>query len=187
MLKLQKFYAFLSRMSKREKFIFYGAALFIFLAVMDRLVISPILSKITSLNKEIQEKGAAIKRNTHILSNRDRVSAEKVKYASFLNKFESAAGEDETSLLKEIETLANEASVYIIDIKPAGAKTGGGYSMYTVKLNCEAQMENVISFMYNIENSNDLLTIINYKITPKSKDSSIASCSMSVSKRLVSK
>ena len=50
MLNIRAFYTFLSRLSKREKFIFYGAAFFASIALIDRLIVSPISSKIAYLN-----------------------------------------------------------------------------------------------------------------------------------------
>ncbi|MCM8797551.1 MAG: type 4a pilus biogenesis protein PilO [Candidatus Omnitrophica bacterium] len=178
---IHTFYAFVSRLSKRERIIFYLAASFISLTLLDRLIISPIHSKIKSLNEEIQERESAIKKNLHILSQKDRISSEILKYASFLN---SAKSEEEeiTALLKEIEDLANKSSIYLVDMKPAGLKSTDSSKKYLISLNCEAQMEHLSDFMYNIENSNKLLIIERYQISPKSKESSVATCSISVAK-----
>jgi len=48
-------------------------------------------------------------------------------------------------------------------------------------------MEQLISFMYEVEASLKWLSIEKYEITPKSKDSSIAKCNLVVSKRVMSK
>jgi Tfp pilus assembly protein PilO len=86
------------------------------------------------------------------------------------------------SLLKEIESFANKSSVYLVDMKPAGLKPSDSSKKYLISLNCEAQMEQLSDFMYNIENSNKLLTIEKYQISPKSKESSVVRCSMSIAK-----
>jgi len=180
-LKVQTFYNFVARLSKREKIIFYAAIFFVSLTLLDRLIISPIYSKIKSLNEETQEKESSIKKNLHILAQKDRISSEITKYTSFLGSAKSEE-EETTSLLKEIEGLANKAGVYLIDMKPAGLKDKGSSKKYLINLNCEAQMEQLIDFMYNIENSNELLTIEKYQISPKSKESSVVRCSMSIAK-----
>jgi hypothetical protein len=178
---MQTFYTILARLSKKEKLILYVAVSFVSLALLDRLIISPIFSKMKSLNREIQEKESGIKKNLRILAQKDRILAESAKYSSFLSSPES--GEDQiTSLLKEIEGYANKASVYLIDMKPSGVKDIGPSKKYLINLNCEAQIEQLTSFMYNIENSSELLTIEKYQISPKAKESSVARCSMSISK-----
>lgn len=186
MLNMQTFYKFLSRMPKREKLIFYGAILFVSLALLDRLIIYPISSKMTSLDKEIQQKESDIKKDTHILALKDRILKESAKYASFFSGSESKE-EEIASLLKEVENLANKTSVYLIDIKPGSSRVAEGPNRYFVKLNCEAQMEQIANFMHKIESSNKLLTIEKYRISPRSKESSIVACRMSVSKTAIAK
>ena len=181
MLKIQALHTFLSNLSKKERITLYAAIFIVSLVLLDRLIIHPIYSKIESLDKEIREKESAIKKNIRIVSQKDRILTESAKYSSFLSASESEE-EEVTSILKEIETIANKNSVYLFDMKPASSKKTGGSKRYTVNLNCEAQMEQLTEFMYNIENSNKLLTIEKYEISPKSKESSIAKCSMSISK-----
>lgn len=180
----QAFYKFLSNLSKREKAVLYGAVIAVFLTIVDRLIIAPISSKMTSLDKAIQEEESRIKTNLHILAQKDKIVANSAKYSSFLTNSKSEE-EEITFLLKEIETMSNDASVYLIDLKPMESKSEDLSKKYSVNLNCEGQMEQIIKFMYNIENSKSLLAIERYQITPKSKESSVARCSMTVSKIVI--
>jgi len=184
MIKIKELYRILTRLSKREQFILYVAIFFIALTLLDRLIIEPIFSKMQELDKEIKEKESAIRRNAHILAQKERIASEVAKFSSFLGISKSEE-EETTSFLKEIENLANKSSVYLVDMKPAGLKDMGSSKKYLVNLNCEAQMEQITDFMYNIENSNRLLTIEKYQISPKSKESSVAKCSMSISKIVI--
>lgn len=180
-LKLQFFTSFFIRLSKRERTIFYVAACFIMLTAFDRLIIDPIYAKIASLDRDIKDKETNIKKDLYILSLKDRILSESAKYAPFLNRIEF--GEKEVaSLLKEIETVANKSTIYLIDIKPQGTKEVGGTQVYTVSVNFEAQMEQLIDFMYNIESSNEILLVGKYQISPKSKESSVATCGMLIYK-----
>lgn len=181
LVKIQALYAFLSRLSKREKLIFYLSVFFVSLTLLDRLVISPVSSKMRALDKEIQDKETGIKRDIKILAQKDRIAAESTKYNSFLDKTKSEE-EETSSLLKEIESLAGKSTVYLIDMKPGGVKEVGQSMKYLVNLNCEAQMEQLVDFMYDIENSLKLLIIEKYEISPKTRESSVARCSMTVSK-----
>jgi hypothetical protein len=87
--------------------------------------------------------------------------------------------------LKEIEVLADKNSVYLIDMKPAGLKDLGTSRKYSITLNCEAQMEQVISFLYSIENSPSLFLIEKYQISPKSKETSVAKCNITITKVVI--
>lgn len=183
MFKAQAFYTIFTRLPKKERFILYTVSFFVSLLILDRLIISPVLSKMKALDKEIRSKESDIRKNLRILAQKDRILAENAKYGSFLNS--SEPGEDQAaSLMKEIENYADKASVYLVDMKPASMKETGASKKYLINLNCEAQMEQLVSFIYNIENSNELLTIEKCQIVPKAKESSIAKCSMVISKTI---
>lgn len=184
--KIESFGAFLARLSKREKIIFYCAVSFVSLMSLDRLIISPVYLRMRELNKEIQEEEAEIKKNLRILALKDKISAESAKFASFSNSAKSEE-EEMTSILKEVENLANKTSVYLVDMKPGGVKEAGASKKYLVNLNCEGQMDQIVNFMYEIENSNKLLTIEKYQISPKTKESSVTACVFSISKALIRK
>ncbi len=173
---------FLGRLSKKEKIIFYVASSLISLLVLDRAIISPVFSKIQSLNKEIQDKQDEVKKNLKILSQKDRILAQGNKYSAFLSDSVMSEDEQVTLVLKELESLANKSQVYLVDMKPAGVKASGSSKRIMINLNCEAQMEQLVDFMYNMEESASLISIEKYQITPKAKDSSVAKCSISVYK-----
>lgn len=184
MIKVKAVYNFISHMSKREKIVFYATVFFVTLTLLDRLVINPISSKMQSLDKEIALRESEIKKSTHILAQKDRISVETAKYTPYTGS-DKTEEEEVTSLLKEIESIADKSLVYLIDMKPAGVKEVSGAKKYLVNLNCEAQMEQITVFMYAIESSSKLLVIEKYQIGPKSKDSSIGRCSIIISKLVI--
>lgn len=183
MFKVQAINAVFAKLSKKEKIIFYLVIFFVSLVILDRLIASPVLNKMKSLDKEIKKKEAQIKKDLRIVARKDRILAENVKYSSFLDAFQSKEDQAASSL-KEIEDYADKASVYLVDMKPSSTKESGASKKYLINLNCEAQMEQLISFMYNIENSKELLTIERFQISPKAKGSSVARCNMVISKTI---
>ena len=174
--------SFLGRLSKKDRIIFYIAVFIVSLVILDRAIISPVFSKIRSLNKEIQDQQVNIKKNLRLIAQKDRILSESSKYSSFLGDSSLSDDEQVTSVLKELEILANKSSVYLVDMKPGGIKESGSSKRILINLNCEAQMEQLVDFMYNMENSNSLISIEKYQITPKAKESSVAKCSISVVK-----
>jgi Tfp pilus assembly protein PilO len=182
--KLQMIYTSISHLSKREKIVFYVAIIVISATILDRLIITPIWSKVTSLTKEIAETEQSIETNSRILAQKDRILSESAKYASFLNS-NKTEDEEITALLKDIETIATKASVYLADMKPAAAKEAGVAKKYSVTATCEGQMDQIIDFIYNIESSNKLLVLEKYEISPKSKESSLAQVTMTIAKTVI--
>jgi Tfp pilus assembly protein PilO len=182
-MKLDKLYLinkFLARLSKREKLVFYVSVVFVILFLFDRLVFVPINSKFNSLNKEIKEKETSINTGMHILAQKDEIASMSQELSSYTSTLQSDE-EEISALLKEIENLANQSSVYLIDLKPAGVKDSGSSKEYFINLNCEAQLEQLSKFMYDIESSSRLLLIDKFQISPKSKESSVAKCNMAIS------
>ena len=179
---LQILQVFLGRLSKKDKIIFYITVFVVSLLILDRAIISPVFFKIQSLNKKILDKQSEIKKNLRILAQKDRILAQGAKYSSFLGNSQASDDEQVTLVLKELESLASKSSVYLVDMKPAGVKISGSSKRILVNLNCEAQMEQLVDFMYNMENSSSLISIERYQLTPKTKESSVAKCSISAYK-----
>jgi Tfp pilus assembly protein PilO len=177
--QIQSIIASISRLSKRERLIAYAVIIFISAAALDRLIISPVFSKMKSLESAITDKEANIKKSARIMSQKDRIAVESAKYSTFLT---SALSEEEemVSLLKELEKIANASSVYLMDMKPVNVQNVGSFKKFAVTLNCEAQMEQLVDFIYNIESSKKMLMVEKFQIGPKAKKSSIAKCGMTV-------
>ena len=176
--------AIISRLSKRERTVLYATAFFIGLLLLDRLVLSPILSKINELNETISLQEEAIKQSLLIVTQEKRIEGESNLYISYLSQPEGEEKEV-TKFLKEVENIAKKSSVYLVDIKPAGKDVDGVSTRYFLKLNFEAQMEQAFSFFHNITNYDQLLKIEGYEINPKTEGTSVITCSTSISKALI--
>jgi len=184
MINFSVFQDFFSKLSKRERLIFYSACFFIFLFLLDRLVVGPSFSKMKSQEEEIEEKKTIIKKDLYILSIKDRILEESKKYEPFFSKTKNLDAEV-TSILKEIENLANKSSVYLVYIRPGEVVEEGPFKNILINLSCEAEMTQIINFLYSIENSSKLLTVERYVISPKTEASSLAQCRMTVSKIVI--
>ena len=181
---LQQIYTILTHLSKRERLILNVAAFFVSMILLDRLIINPVSSKMRSLGQEIEDEKTAIKKNLRLVAQKDKISSESEKYNSYVSSSKSEE-EEMTSILKEVENLANKSSVYLIDMKPGGLKESASTKKYLINLNLESQMEQLIEFMYNVESSNHLFIIEKYQVGPKSKESSVAKCSITISKTII--
>ena len=178
---LEPLLKFLSRLSKREKYILYAAVSIVSLTLIDRLIVVPISQKLHTLSSQIEKTEQAVRQDLHILAQKDAIEKDKAKNATFLIGGKSEE-EQITSILKEIEVLASASSVYLIDMKPAGNKAVAASTKYMVNVNCEADMSKIVEFMYSLENSSKLLTIERFQISPKTRDSSTAKCSITIAK-----
>jgi len=178
--------SFVTRLSSRERIIFYATIFMVGLFFLDRLIVSPIFMKINELDESIRYQEEAIEQSLIIITQEKRIDAEKKIYNPYLSEIQSEEKEI-TSFLQEVETSAKQSTVYLVDIKPSGKNIDGDTLKYFVKINFEAQMEQVFNFFYNISNSEKLLKVEGFEIGPKSEGSSIVACSASISKALIPK
>jgi len=180
--KLAQFYA---KRSKGEKRILFATFLVLGFAFVDRVIILPIMTSLSSLSQSIQEQEMAIKKSMSVLLHKDGILAESREYMAY--SVEAKNPEEEmVGLLREVESVAEKSGVSLIFVKPGQVKDEQGIKKYYSNLECEAPMEQVVTFFHEVESSTKLLKIEKYQIQPKSKDSSIARCTVSVYKTVLS-
>ncbi len=182
---IQKLLGIYNRLSKRERWIFYGTALVVGILFSDRFLIGPVHTKLADMDRRIRDEETFARESLLILLKKKEVVAESEQLKKFIVK----AGDPEqemTALLKKIEGLAQEATVSLVYVKPAASREEtSGVKKYLATLECEGQMDRVMSFFYSIESSVELLQIERYAIQSKTKESSIARCEVTVSKTVL--
>jgi hypothetical protein len=181
---IQNLFSVVSHFSKREKLIFYGAIVFISLALVDRVLVRSFGARLNSLDQEIIARQADIKRSIKILAQKKKIDSQSADYSAYIGS-ESSENEQFTALSKEILNLAQKASIYLIDVKSAGVKELEKSKKFLVNLICEGKMEQIAAFMYRVETFDRLLTVEKYQINPKSKDTDTAKCSMVISQLVI--
>lgn len=184
-LDISRWIAFFSRLSKRERLIAIAAFGVVLVLVTDQLVIRQILSSLNSLNQQTRDLENNIRKNVRLLSQKERMMAEIEKYKVY--SVETKSAEEETvALLKHIEELAHQSSVNLLYAKPANSKTDEAVKKFVVTLECEGQMDQMIKFFYEIENSTLLLKIDKFTLQPASRGSSVVKCGATISRAVLS-
>jgi len=176
--------SFISKLSPRERIVFYATIGVVSMVLLDRMMVTPILNKINSLSEAIRSTEEEIEQSLIIVTQEKKIEGEASQHSSYLSKPE-AEEKVITAFLKEIETLAKKSSVYLVDIKSSGRNVDGEVVKHFVKLNFEAQMEEIINFFYNVTTLEQLVKIEGYQVRPKSEGSSIIVCSISISKTVI--
>ena len=171
-------------MSKREKWAITGCLFVLATLLADRLVIGPVHDQMQLLEIRVHDEETAVKKSLHVLLRKEHILAEIKEFAGFAVEGKSSE-EELTIFLKDIETLASQASVSLLYVKPGVAKAEGSVRKYAASLECEGQMEEIIDFFYRIESSPHLLKIVKYTLEPKSKESTIVRCTMTVARAVL--
>ncbi|MEI8175810.1 MAG: hypothetical protein WCG78_02975 [Candidatus Omnitrophota bacterium] len=183
-MKIEAIKAIWGKMSKEEKTIAYVAMGFILLAFFDVLIFQAIMAKNDAINEQIRTQGLLIRKNLKILAQKDMIAVQEKEYAPY--GIEGKSQEEEiSSVLKEIEVLASQAGVVLIEVKPTNLKSEKIIKRYSISLSCEATMEQLARFMVLLQNSKVLFAIETYSITSKDKEKGIVRCALVISKIVV--
>ncbi|OGW83190.1 MAG: hypothetical protein A3C47_05485 [Omnitrophica bacterium RIFCSPHIGHO2_02_FULL_51_18] len=187
---LKKLLDIFLKLSPREKGVLIGTVFALSILFLDRLVAGPALHKLRVLDQQITQEENAIRKSLVTLLRKNQITVEQQTFSGFAVEAKNPE-EEMTSLLKEIEGLAERSSVNLLYVKPGNTEEKGKTKKYSATLECEAQMPKLTVFFYQIESSKELLQIEKYMIQPKSgereKGLTVARCLVTVSKTVLLK
>ena len=154
------------RMSNRERYLFYVVAVVIGSFCLNWWVVRPATAKSRALTQQINVKKREIENCIYLLNMKDAIKEETVKFSKF-EKLGTSQDEEVSYFLRQIEAISKKSSVQIIDIKPYYARKAGSGTEYKVEIEIESSLNQFISFIYNLQNSEGLLRTAKFSIGPK--------------------
>ncbi|MFH1282904.1 MAG: type 4a pilus biogenesis protein PilO [bacterium] len=169
----------IKHLSKRERILFYITLLFIVGVLFNFLIISPLANLKEKLSFEIIRKEIALKKNMSVISKKKEIQENYNILSNFIKK-QGSDEEESANLLKEIETLASKSKISLINIKPKPPKEMEFYKIYSVEIEGEGYLEQLVRFIYNLEQSKQLLKAEKLNISVKSSSSSTLKFSLLV-------
>jgi hypothetical protein len=156
----------LSKLSKRERALFYGVVITVSVAATERLVITPITSRLSELDEEILLKETQVRKHWRELAVRDSVRRAYAQYAGY----SAAAGSDEEEmarLLAEIEGLASRVGVSLVDVRSRPSSLTDVGKQYPVEIDAETEMAGLVRFLHGLHSSKYLLRVKQMRVAPK--------------------
>ncbi len=173
---------FLHKLSKKDRIGLTAAAIIVTLVFVDRLIISPIGDKFRRVNSEIKLSEKKLSLDLRNINNKDIIEKEYKRYKSYVKRSYASDEEDVADILAQIEGMARTASVRLVDIKPTAPKQTELYREYAVEVEVEGDMEQVTTFLYNLNNSPQLLRVLKLRLGLKDKEASLVKASILVTK-----
>lgn len=174
---------FLDKLPKKEKFGLFIAVVFVSVAALDRLVVDPITTRVQWINHQIEIAEKELERNLRNINQKEVIAEKYQKYVKYVKKVGSDE-EEVAKLLGEIEELARGSTVYLVDMKPRTSKEIDFYKEYTVEVEAEGNVRSVVRFLYQLNNSTQLLRTEKLRLTLKEKDSSVIKATILITKIL---
>ncbi len=172
------------KLSRKEKIGLSVAFAFLAIAFLDRLLISPIRSRFNALDQQIRISEKQLGGDMRNINQKQFISEEYERYLSYIQR--SGSDEEEVAkILGEIESLARKSSVYLVDMKPRKPRDVELYKEYTVEIEAEGYMESLMSFIYQLNTSSQLLRIETLRLNLNKGDSNVLTASMLITKVLM--
>ena len=170
-----------NRLSAREQRVLQVGVACVFLWLLDTAIFRPVWGLYVSTKEEIALAEMTLARNKTNLERKESVESAYTKYRSFVKP----AGNDEeenANLLSEIERLARSNQVVLVDMKPREIKVSQFHKEYTAELDAESDMKNLIGFIYQLEQSGQLMKVFHSKFSPKDAKSDVIKAKIVVTK-----
>ncbi len=159
------------KISKKEKTGLSIAAVVLFLAIVDRLVYTPIKDTLGQINRETEMTEKKLAYSLNNLNQKESIISEYQKYG--LQPKENSSDDQKTaSMLSEIEDLAKKSGVSLVDIKPQPSRSIDFYKEFIVEVNAQGPMEDLVKFLHYLHDSPLLLRTQNMHLDLKDKNSS---------------
>jgi len=181
---IKVFKAFLSGLSAKEKKFLYGTMIFVFIAILDRLILGSITTISQNLEEKIAEQTAVIKTDLSILNRKDKIMEDNKAYGIFLTDKGIEESKLKASFLSDVEGLANAAKVTITP-GTVNIEDKKEYSQYSLTIECSGNMQNIFDFIYAIENSKKPIRVSAFQVSPKDRRTYDVKCTLTVIKAII--
>jgi Tfp pilus assembly protein PilO len=173
---------FFNKLAKKEKMLMAAAAIIVTMVIIDRLVINPISEKFKRVNSDIKLSEKKLSLDLRNINNKNMIESEYKRYRNYVKRSYASDEEDVANILGEIEGLARTSSVRLVDIKPQAPRQADLYKEYAIDVEIEGDMEQVTTFLYNLNNSAQLLRVTKLRLGLKDKETSLVKASVLVTK-----
>ncbi|NQT00154.1 MAG: type 4a pilus biogenesis protein PilO [Candidatus Omnitrophica bacterium] len=153
------------------KIMVYVTAALLLIGIAGNFAIRPLAGQWQRLNSQIINKQQELSKNLKLLSQKDNIKVSFATLDDYTSKREP--GEHELSaLLSNVEKQATTSGIHILNLRPRPEKDSKLYKKYILEMNCTATMEEFIDFIYNLQQSVELIRVEKLKLVSQGKRSS---------------
>ncbi|MFH1857125.1 MAG: hypothetical protein ABH836_07915 [Candidatus Omnitrophota bacterium] len=157
---------------KRELNLLIACCIIIIVALSYIIIIEPFARNYKGITEEVREKEAHFFKLKKSLLYRD--SAENM-YAE-LAPLISQTGSDEERFalfMKEVELISRRSNIYITTLKPISVLKVDKYKKYMVAIEAEGEITALVSFLYNLPQSSQVIGLKQVQINYSNREEDI--------------
>jgi Tfp pilus assembly protein PilO len=168
----------INQLSRREKTLFFLTLSAVGLSLIFKFVIDPLIKRSEKLTQELKAKQIQLRR-AESLSKQEGVQKQ---YEAFISAIKSSAkSEAEMSrLLSEIEKLAKDAGVNIVNILPQEVEDKKFYKKFSAELKIEGTNQQILKYIFSLESSPLLLRIDKLNLSSRASRQGLLNSSLTL-------
>lgn len=181
---IQKLMERLDRLSRRERILVIAVSLAVAVFLIQRLVVRPVRSHLAAVREEIALRGKEIQANARYLNMRSSVVP---RYEQVLSQLKVSGNEEQgiAEMLHEVEKLGSESEVTLSNLKPKPVKAVEDRLLLSADLEAECSMVKLLTFLYNLQQSEQLFRVSNLNANAHEKDPDLLRVSMTLTQLVV--
>lgn len=171
------------KIGKREKILIYVIAGLVLFFLIERFLFSGLRGKTKSASQQVKVEEARLKAGLDIQKRKDRILAECKEFKPYLEKVEGISGQEVfAKFLKEIEKIAQESGVSIVNLTPQNeVQEESDYKKYDAEFRAEGNVSQVLTFVNKIQNNTLLLKLDKISLSPKDEQANLIKIEATIS------
>lgn len=183
-MKIKDIQSKFNKLSRRERIFSVASAAVLMVLLVDLLIVRPLYDSYLSLDLKTMEAEKRLEQNIINITMKEDIDRRFEEFRRFIRK-PAPKGEEQATMLSEIEKTARSNDVLLVDIKPQEGKIHEFYKQYTVDADAESEMKQLVQFLYQLETSPQMMRVVKAKLVLKTKDSQIVKAKFSIQKTVM--
>lgn len=178
---------FIASLSNTGKKLFAIAFVIVAIALFDRLLISPTMSRMSAIDRDIEKETNNIKQDLRFLAHKSKINTESRAYEPYLSTQSLSEEEIISAFLKNIEVLAKKGNVTIAKVTPSSGSKDKDFVRYTADMECSGVLADVVTFIHLVDTSEELMKVAKFSFSSKKADSDEIKALLTIQKAVIPK
>ena len=175
---------FISKRTPTEKNLLYMTVAISMVAIIYLGAINPALNKIKELDTAIELEKKSVQNDLNFVAYRPNVEAEREEISKYFTTLKDE-NKLNSSLQKTLQEIEQETNVNLVKKNPDLPRRDEFYTEYIVNVDCVGDFKDVVAFMHKVNNSDQLLKILKYRLVPKRGAQDQMTVSMTIAKMVI--
>ncbi|MCP4650979.1 MAG: hypothetical protein GY853_13005 [PVC group bacterium] len=165
---------------KHRKKILMAAACGVIIVLISSKIISPFSRNWTRQTSEIKKKKILLEKSREIIGQKEELTK---RFSDLSRKVQAKLSLErgENTFLNAIGSVAEYTNVHVETMNPLPLRDLGAFNEVSVEINMQANLGNLVRFLYQMRKSSVVLVAKKLRLEPKSERSALLKCHLVIS------